>query len=180
VNLLRDGGSYSYAYGDSGAIAQSLASVVGHNLPQFDGHDQMPRISRFLYGSWLRVAGAPAITTTAAGQSWEGSYTNLWGERHQRTVTLTENSLSVLDRVQGFKRMAALRWRMAPGNWEQNEAGCTSPLGTIRVESTVPIRRLSLETAWDSRHYFEKSRIPLLLVEIDQSPAALTTTITLS
>lgn len=177
VNLLRDGGSY--AYGDGGTVAQSLASVVGHNIPQFDGHDQMPRISRFLYGTWLRVAGAPAITDTSAGQSWEGSYTNVWGEWHQRTVSLKGNSLSVHDRVR-FKRKAVLRWRLAPGNWSQNEEGCASPQGTIRVESTVPIRSMGLEETWESRHYLEKSKIPVLLVEIDQSPAVLITTVTLS
>jgi len=26
----------------------------------------------------------------------------------------------VLDHVQGFKRKAVLRWRLAPGNWSQN------------------------------------------------------------
>jgi hypothetical protein len=178
VNLLRDGGSY--AYGDSSQMAQSLASVVGHNVPQFDGHDQMPRIGRFLYGGWLRVAAAPAIATTDAGESWQGSYTNVWGEWHQRTVALAGNSLLVLDRVGGFKRKAVLRWRLAPASWSQNGEGCTSPLGTIRVESTAPIRRMNLETAWESRHYLEKSAIPVLLVEVDRSPAVLTTTVTLS
>ena len=176
-NLLRDGGSYCYADGDT--VAQSLASVVGHNALQFDGHDQMPRISRFLYGTWVRVAGAPAITKTDDGQSWEGSYTTFWGEWHQRTVSLTGNALSVRDRVRGFKRNAVLRWHLAPGNWSQNEEGCTSLMGKIRVESTVPIRRMSLEEAWESRHYLEKSRVPVLRVEIDQSPAVLTTTVIL-
>jgi hypothetical protein len=178
VNLLRDGGSYAYA--GCGTVAQALASVVGHNIPQFDGHDQMPRISRFLYGRWVRVAGAPAITTTASGQSWGGSYRDDWGGWHQRTVYLTGNSLSVRDQVQGFKRKAVLRWHMAPGNWSQNEEGCTSPMGKIQVMSTVPIRRMGLETAWESRHYLEKTRVPVLRVEIDQSPAVLTTTVTLS
>jgi len=35
-----DGGSYAYAEG--GAVAEALASVVGHNTQQFDDHDQMP------------------------------------------------------------------------------------------------------------------------------------------
>ncbi len=176
-NLLRDGGTYSYA---GGAVAEELASVVGHNVGQFDDHDQMPRLGRFLFGGWLRVAGAPAIATGADGQSWAGSYTDIWGAQHKRTVTLRADALYVMDQVQGFKRKAVLRWRLAPGNWLPSETGCISDMGRIRVESSVPICRISLESGWESRHYFEKSAVPVLEVEIDQSPAVLTTTVALS
>jgi hypothetical protein len=177
-NFLRDGGTYSYAEGY--ALAKVLSSVVGHNLGEFDGHDQMPRFSRFLYGAWVRVTGAPAITTSADGQSWSGSYTDVWGAQHKRTVTLSSKAVSVLDQVQGFKQKAVLRWRLAPGDWSQNATGCASTMGQIKVESSVPIRRMSLESGWESRHYLEKSTIPVLEVEIAQAPAILETTVTLS
>jgi hypothetical protein len=148
-------------------------------LYEFDHHDQMPRLGRFLYGGWLRVIAAPEITTTAGGQSWAGSYTDLWGAHHKRTVTMKTDVLSVMDEVRGFKQKAVLRWRLAPGNWTQNEAGCASSMGQIRVESSAPIRRISLESGWESLHYLEKSAVPILEVEIDQSPAVLTTTATL-
>jgi hypothetical protein len=177
-NLLRDGGTYAYAGG--GAMGQELASVAGHNAQEFDGHDQMPRLGRFLYGGWVRVAGEPAIATSAAGQSWTGSYTDVWGAQHERSVTLGEDVLSVRDHVQGFKRAAVLRWRLAPGNWSQNETGCASTLARLQVDSSVPIRRMSLESGWESRHYLEKSAVPVLEVGVAQSPAVLTTTISLS
>jgi hypothetical protein len=176
-NLLRDGGTYAYA---SGAVSQALASAVGHNTQEFDGHDQMPRLGLFLYGGWVRVAGELAIATSVAGQSWAGSYTDVWGAQHERAVTLGEDALLVRDRVQGFKHIAVLRWRLAPGNWSQNETGCASTLARLRVESSVPIRRMSLESGWESRHYLEKSAVPVLEVEVAQSPAVLTTTISLS
>jgi hypothetical protein len=177
-NLLRDGGTYAYA--DGGAVAKALCSVVGHNILQFDDHDQMPRLGRFLYGGWVRVVGVPAITMSVDGQSWAGSYTDVWGAQHKRTVTMRSNALSVQDQVQGFKRKAVLRWRLAPGNWSQNESGCASSMGQIRLESSVPIRRMSLESGWESRNYLEKSAVPVLEVEIDQSPAVLATTVTMS
>jgi hypothetical protein len=177
-NVLRDGGTYSYADGE--AVAKTVCSVVGHNIEQFDGHDQMPRLGRFLYGAWVRVVGVPAITTSADGQTWAGSYTDVWRAQHKRTVTLGADALTVLDQVQGFKREAVLRWRLAPGNWSLNETGCTSTIARIRVESSVPIRRMSLESGWESRHYLEKSAVPVLEVEVAKSPAVLTTTITLS
>jgi hypothetical protein len=175
-NLLRDGGTYAYAEG--GAVAKELASVVGHNILQFDGHDQMPRLGRFLYGAWVRVAGAPQIVARADAQTWQGSYTDVWGAQHQRTVTLKNDAVCVLDHVQGFRTSAVLRWRLAPGNWFQNATGCTSAMGQVCVETSVPIRRMSLETGWESRHYLEKSVVPVLEVEISQSPAVLTTTFT--
>lgn len=177
-NVLRDGGTYTYA--DHDAVAGTLLSVVGHNIAQFDDHDQMPRLGRFLYGSWVRVIGVPAITTNADGQSWAGSYTDVWGAQHKRTVTLRADALFVLDQVQGFKRTAVLRWRLAPGNWSRNATGCASTMVRISVESSVPIRRMSLESGWESRHYLEKSALPVLEVEIGQSPASLTTIVTLS
>jgi hypothetical protein len=177
-NILRDGGSYSYAQG--GEIAETLAGVPGHNTVQFDDHDQMPRLGRFLYGAWVQVAGSPAITKSADAQSWAGSYTDGWGARHKRTVTLRANTLSVLDQVQGFKQRAVLRWRLAPGDWSLDETGCVSSMARIWIGSSTPIRRMSLESGWESRHYLEKTAVPVLEVEIGESPAALTTTVTLS
>jgi hypothetical protein len=177
-NLLRDGGTYAYA--DGGAVAKALASAAGHNILQVDDHDQMPRLGRFLYGSWVRVVGIPEITSIADEQTWAGSYTDVWGAQHKRTVTLRADTLSVMDQVQGFERKAVLRWRLAPGNWSQTETGCASSMGRIQVESSVPLRRMGLEGGWESRHYLEKSAVPVLEVEIDQSPAVLTTTVTLS
>ena len=177
-NVLRDGGTYTYA--DHDAVAGTLSSVVGHNVQQFDDHDQMPRLSRFLYGRWVRVVGTPKISANADGQSWSGSYTDAWGAQHERTVTLRDDALFVLDHVQGFKQRAVLRWRLSPGNWSQNATGCASTMVSISVESSVPIRRMSLASGWESRHYMDKSALPVLEVEIGQAPASLKTTVTLS
>jgi hypothetical protein len=94
-------------------------------------------------------------------------------------VTLSEEAVSVLDQVQGFKRKAVLRWRLAPGNWVQTETGCVSDMARIQVESSVPIHRITLASSWESRHYLEKCAVPVFEVEVDQSPALLTTTVTL-
>lgn len=177
-NILRDGGTYSYA--DGGAVRDSLASAIGHNVPQFDDHDQMPRLSRFLYGNWIRVEGADRVATGAdEGQSWTGRYTDSWGAEHTRTVELKGSAVRVMDHVRGFRRRATLRWRLAPENWRLAAMECFSAKACVRVESTVPIVRLSLKSAWESRHYLECSTIPVLEVEIRQSPALLTTTISL-
>jgi hypothetical protein len=175
-NLLRDGGTYSYA---ERALAGALLGAVGHNVQEFDDRDQMPRLDRFLYGGWLRVFGARIITSSGDEQSWSGRYVDIWRAQHKRTVRLRTDELAVQDEVQGFKRKAVLRWRLAPGNWQRNATGCFSAMARIHVQSTVPIRRMSLERGWESRHYLEKSELPVLEVEINTSPAVVTTTVTL-
>ena len=69
---MRDGGTYSYA--DTTGAANELASVAGHNTVQFNGRDQMPRLSRFLYGAWLQVRGDEKITQADDSQIWAGEY----------------------------------------------------------------------------------------------------------
>lgn len=177
-NVLRDGGTFAYANG--GVVAEELASVIGHNTPQFDDHDQMPKLGRFLYGDWMKVTGDLQISTTPDGQSWAGRCTDFWGPQHRRTVTLNTNKLSVVDQMQGFTRKAVLRWRLAPGDWSLSKTGCISSIAQVRVESSVPIRSMSLKSTWESRHYLEKSTIPVLQVELDKSPAILATTVTLT
>lgn len=50
INVLRDAGSFSY---NCDQPWQSyFSSVAAHNTVQFDDHDQMPRLSRFLLGKW--------------------------------------------------------------------------------------------------------------------------------
>ena len=51
VNLLRDGGTYSY--NSSKFLDQYFPSVEAHNTIQIDGHNQMARIGRFMYGDWI-------------------------------------------------------------------------------------------------------------------------------
>jgi len=176
VNILRDGGTYSYA--DNSEIALMLASARGHNVPQFDGGDQMPRLGRFLYGRWVRVVGDYEVQTSLGGQRWTGSCTDAFGRRHQRTVMLKDSSLLVTDRLRGFQSKVVLRWHLAPGKWSWDQLSCLSDThGQIRVHCDSPIRRVSLVTGWESRHYLEKSPVPVLEVEINRSPATVTTTI---
>lgn len=175
-NIVRDGGTYSY-YG--GALAEELCSVAGHNTLEFDSRDQMPRLGRFLYGGWIGVKGDLAIKVTNEGQTWSGMYKDSWGVQHRRTVTLRDKMLVIRDELNGFRDKAVLRWRLAPGEWLQNVKGCASAKAQIAVESSVPICRISLEKGSESRHYLEKSPIPVLEVEVQQCPAVLNTTITL-
>ncbi|MGI9499745.1 MAG: heparinase II/III domain-containing protein, partial [Geminicoccaceae bacterium] len=51
VNLLRDSGSFSY--NPAPGASPDLRATAAHNTIEFDDRDQMPRLGRFLFGSWL-------------------------------------------------------------------------------------------------------------------------------
>ncbi len=85
-NILIDAGSYSYNAAPQ--EMQKFSGVRGHNTVQFDGHDQMPKLSRFLYGSWLKTKNRAPLSQTSGAQRWSGLYQDAWGAVHKRTVIL--------------------------------------------------------------------------------------------
>lgn len=167
-NILRDGGSMSYADDRWNAHFQSVAS---HNTVQFDAHDQMPRLGRFLYGAWLRdervnppCDDGEAISFAAGYQDWRRS-------RHRRKILLSSKHLQVVDDVQGFQRSAVLRWRLIPGAWQLHPHTHTLTLDDlhIAVSASMPIRRLELVEGHESRLYQRVDALPVLEVEVDQA-----------
>jgi len=71
--LLGDAGSCLYnAAADP--QAPDLARTAAHNTISFDGDDQMPRLSRFLYGAWLRPRGVASLPgeMRAGYRDWRG------------------------------------------------------------------------------------------------------------
>jgi hypothetical protein len=91
-------------------------------------------------------------------------------------VSLQAGRLQVVDHVQGFTTKAVLRWRLQPGDWRlvSSRKGLQLVLGsdgvvTIGVSATVPVLRCELVQGWESRHYLEKTPVPVLEVEVQQS-----------
>ncbi|MHA6823298.1 heparinase II/III family protein [Ralstonia pseudosolanacearum] len=169
-NLLRDAGSFSYASAESAGYFSGTAS---HNTVQFDQRDQMPRLSRFLFGAWLKARNVEPVKQTADGVTCAAGYRDWQGASHHRALTLGRKSLRVVDRVGGFRRSAVLRWRLCPGaqlsgNVVQSEAG------NLTVTADVPIRRIELTSGRESRYYLQTESIPVLEVELDR-PGTLTT-----
>lgn len=169
-NLLRDAGSFSYASAESAGYFSGTAS---HNTVQFDQRDQMPRLSRFLFGAWLKARDVEPVKQTADGVTCAAGYRDWQGASHHRALTLGRKSLRVVDRVGGFRRGAVLRWRLCPGaqlsgNVVQSEAG------NLTVTADVPIRRIELTSGRESRYYLQTEPIPVLEVELDR-PGTLTT-----
>jgi hypothetical protein len=173
-NLLRDAGTYSYS-----AQTQWLnyfSGTTSHNTVQFDRRDQMPRISRFLMGNWLKTKRLKPLKDDGQATEFAAGYRDSRGCSHFRNVTLYNASLRVTDEVEGFANCAVLRWRLMPGDWqvEQTSHGPRLTLGaertsTLTVSADVPITRCELVIGWESRHYLEKTEIPVLEVEINHA-----------
>ena len=161
VNLLRDGGSYSYNT-DPGRWAY-YTGAASHNTIQIDGRDQMPRISRFLFGDWLRPA---ELTFDASALTCRAAYRDRGGALHRRTVRLEEGRCSVEDEVSGFERSAVLRWRLALVDWRPFASGAASDLARVTVTANVPLARLAIVEGVESRHYGEERVLPVLEAEV--------------
>jgi len=148
---------------------------------QFDGRDQMPRLSRFLLGDWLKTERLQPLQEDDQSTHFAAGYRDGQGACHHRSVRLQDDALEVVDDVQGFARQAVLRWRLMPGDWhfESSPDGPRLTLHggrefSLNVLADVPISRCELVEGGESRHYLEKTPVPVLEVEIQQ-PGTLTT-----
>jgi hypothetical protein len=173
-NLLRDAGTYSY--NTDPQWVNYFGGTASHNTVQFDDRDQMPRLSRFLFGDWLKADSVQTLPGSAQTTQFAAGYRVGRGARHHRAVSLQAGRLQVVDQVQGFTTKAVLRWRLQPGDWRvvPSPQGLELVLGsegvvTIGVSATVPVLRCELVQGWESRHYLEKTPVPVLEVEVQQS-----------
>lgn len=179
---MRDAGTYSY--NTDPEWIDYFGGSAGHNSIQFDARDQMPRLSRFLLGDWLRTERLESLQATETDVRAGASYRDAGGASHHRQVVLGDSMLRVCDHVQGFARSAVLRWRVSPGDWRLEAAADAKAEPVVRmlntnghtlaVRSTAPIERCQIVQGWESLHYLEKTPVPVLELEINQ-PGSLTT-----
>ena len=173
-NMLRDAGTYSYNIDPQ--WSNYFGGSSSHNTVQFDSRDQMPRLSRFLLGDWLTTDRLQPVQDDGQTTQFAAGYSDSKGARHHRRVCLNVATLLVIDDVQGFSHKAVLRWRLMPGDWqiELTPNGPSLTLGvaagvSLKVSANVPIIRYELVQGWESRHYLEKTPVPVLEVEVQQS-----------
>lgn len=162
-NLLRDGGTYSYNT-DLGLI-NYFSGVEGHNTIQFDGQEQMPRLSRFLFGDWLKATEVGFEDGSQRKCAW-AAYAARSGATHRRSVELQSRCLLIEDDCSGFSNSAVLRWRLKPGAWSIDGDSVKLDEHTLRITSTVPVKRFELRAGFESRYYFKLEQVPVLEVEI--------------
>lgn len=174
-NLLRDAGSFSY--NTKQYWQDYFPGTIAHNTVQFDGRDQMPRLSRFLFGAWLKARNVNPLFLCEM-QGCGAGYKDWQGAEHYRRLMLSEQTLKIEDEVKGFKTNAVLRWRLLPGDWilDADAQRIRTEGFSLTVNTTGPVKRFELVEGRESRYYLRKTPLPVLEVEIDQ-PGELITTI---
>ena len=171
-NLLRDGGTYSY--NTDAQWINYFPNTIAHNTIQFDNQNQMPRLSRFLWGNWLTTKNIIPIQTTKEGIMTGASYKDSQGATHFRKMVLQKTGLTIIDDISGFTKTAILRWRLKPGNWQLNGHHLSDGCHTIALTATMPILRVQVTQGWESRYYQHKNEVPVLEIEVSE-PGTLTT-----
>lgn len=177
VNLLRDGGSYSYNT-DSKWLSY-FSGTASHNTVQFDGRDQMPRVGRFLFGAWPKAIFDNEVSGEDGLLSWSASCRDFRGCRHKRTIKVKNNVWRIIDEIDGFENEAVLRWRLAPGEWHLSGQKCSGDVADISVRSNVPITRCELVKGWESRYYMKMTELPVMEIEVGAGVTKLMTKIVL-
>lgn len=166
-NLLCDAGSYSY--NTEPQWLNYFGGTASHNTVQFDDRDQMPRLSRFLFGDWLKTSFIEPMTQDAQATHFAAGYRDGKRASHRRHISLGDSHLRVVDEVAGFARKAVLRWRVAPGAWRQEGQRLTNGTHVLKVQASMPIIRCEVVEGWESRHYLEKTLVSVLEIEVQQS-----------
>jgi Heparinase II/III-like protein/Heparinase II/III N-terminus len=164
VNILRDAGTYGYNCG----IEESayFSGVEAHNSVQFDAREQMPRLSRFLLGSWLRADSVDAVLPTPDGWTASASYYDTLRARHHRQIILHPDSIECLDKLDGNARCAQLRWRLPRGNWMLSGDIISSDNIQIEVSAKLGPFKIQIESGRESRHYLEDEPVTVLRIEV--------------
>ena len=166
-NILRDGGTFSY--NSTQDDLDYFSGVASHNTVQFDQRLPMPRLSRFLFGAWLKPIGL-----NYQPHHFSCGYQDYWHAQHHREVELTEKQITVTDTVKGFKQQAVLRWRLSLDDWRLN--GCILTNGKIQLEiSALSEIKITLTQGEESRYYYQKTKLPVLEILTTKSTIILTT-----
>jgi len=154
----------SYCYSDSAAFAY-FSGNEAHNTAQFNSHNQMPLISKFLFGSWLKCEFDEKITSACGVISWQASYKDYKGYFHKRVISVKGHDWSITDELNGNPNQYVIRWRLAPGDWETSNNICKGNGMRIKVESEDDQIQMGIVNGYESLHYLEKTVIPVLEIK---------------
>ena len=166
VNWLRDGGTFSYNMDEKSL--QYFSGSASHNVPDFDDAQQMPKISRFLFGAWpendffsVKDNLQESVTLHSACTFWHGGV-------HERKAVLSNNELVVTDTLRNVKNRALLRWRLAPANWQISENTLSCEQASIKVSADSQIDRFTLAQGYESIYYGKKAPLPVLELAVSK------------
>ncbi|MBZ9629085.1 heparinase II/III family protein [Psychroflexus sp. CAK1W] len=148
-NVLCDSGTYSY---NSGSETDRFKSVTAHNTVQFGHHEQMPKISRFLYGGWLKASIQKPLEKKSSIYSFSASYKDHNQNKHIRSFELDTNlsQLTVKDTFEKSKETEATVFWHIP---------VSEGLNLKAVDQNLEILTPTISKSEASLYYLEKHPI---------------------
>jgi hypothetical protein len=160
-----------------------FGSVSAHNTIQFDNHEPMQKISRFLYGNWAKTDWISKVTDIDGCLSFGAGYTDTFGANHKRKVNFCRDKLIVTDEITNFKSNAILRWRLMNSDRELaknvNDVVLRSNLHnlTMRITCTDKIKNSNLNEGLESLYYMKSNKLPVLELTVENKCIITTTLI---
>ena len=162
INWIRDAGSYSYALPFD--EQDKFTGTTGHSTIQFDDRNQMPRLSRFLFGEWLTPTH---IDFNPMENSIDSGYIDFRKAQHRRKVSAYKNGWEIIDTISGSFKRAVQRWILAPGNWEVEDSSIRNGNIFIIINSER-ICRFEMVEGEESLFYMQKTPVQILEVELQK------------
>ena len=161
--ILRDAGTWLY---NPPPGETDLAGTAHHCTAQWGEQDRPPRLGRFLFAAppRLRRLQTGPFTLHAAC------------DRHERCITVAGDVWTVTDRLAPG---ATLRWRLPALTWLRRPDGVESAAAAITVTADGPVD-LRLGQGWDSPHYGQRTRIPVLTLRPGPATSVVATRIRLA
>ena len=163
INLLRDAGTYSY----NSDRSDWYSSTAAHNTIEFDEMDQMPRVSKFLFNDWLHRNYVKSVCLGDFSEVTAGAgYKSKLGVSHRRNICLERHRMVCDDYISGPYRIAKLKWRLAPLNWELHENDLISSSYKISIKIDNKYIQPKLVNSRESKYYMSEENVPGIEVEI--------------
>ena len=161
INWIRDAGSYSYALPLN--LQDKYSGTNGHSTIQFDHRNQMPRISRFLFGRWLKPM---CQDISIINNKFSSGYIDYKGAEHIRQISAIFGGWKIIDEIQGEFTVAVQRWILAPGKWSVSGNMVNNGKMSILINAEN-IKRLEIIDGQESLYYMSASKVPILEVELN-------------
>ena len=171
-NIIHDCGSFSY----NPSVDENnfdFKSVHAHNTVSFDGFEQMPRLSRFLLGNWIKPDEIGSIKNYPdGGQSWIGSYTDGNKNSHRRNITFRDNIWIIEDELSGNFQSATIGFNFMTEQLSINDSIIGTSWGEINLS---PNLHFEIKPGFASDYYWEKHFTNRLVIQLNNSQECITT-----
>ena len=163
INYVRDTGTYSYALNDDDL--DSFSGTKGHSTVQFNDENQMPRISRFLFGNWLTTTN---MDLNQKKNKMSVAYKSSDNQYHARYVEKIKKGWLIKDDIDGNFKVAVLRYILPFDKWFISSNSISNNKLNISLISNNKIRIRTFERS-ESLYYMKLNPVIVLEIEVYSS-----------